>query len=271
MGKEDVGAKESRAWGDPRDHGRGYPPVSGVLPLALEDATRALKPLIESDKEYVCYMKLHGDAPRDEILSILKSFEGQIYQRPPVKSSVRRIRRIRRIHRIDVLETEDRDVLFRARVDPGTYMRKLCVDVGYALGVEAHMEDLRRTKSGNFFEEDSCDLYDLYEAVEEMKRGEEGPIRKLVKPLEEALLVLRSVTVSDAVVPRICRGTQPRGGDLLSADAAIQPKELVVIQTKRGEAVALAKANAPAPEMPNSGFPLKLERVIMSPGTYPES
>jgi H/ACA ribonucleoprotein complex subunit 4 len=243
--------------------------VSGVLPLALENATRVLKPLIDSDKEYVCLMRLHGDVDEEKIRETLREFQGQIYQRPPLRSSVKRVRRIRNIYEIQVLEIDGRYVLFRARVDPGTYMRKLCVDVGYALGVEAHMEELRRTKSGVFDEKKSVDLYDVYSAVQDLKAGDEGPIRKVVRPVEEALASFPKVVISDEAVDPVCRGAKIRGNDLLSAEAGIGPGTQVVVMTRRGEAVALAVATVDAKNMPNSDEPLEIKRVVMDAGLYP--
>ncbi len=243
--------------------------MSGVLPLALEKATRALKPLIDSDKEYVCLMRLHGDVDEHELREVLRQFQGQIYQRPPLRSSVKRIRRIRTVYKIDVIEVDGRDVLFRARVDPGTYMRKLCVDVGYALGVEAHMEELRRTKSGVFDERDSVDLYDVYEAASELKKGNEEPARKVVRPLEEALKDFPQVVISDASVDPVCRGMKPRGEDILMVDKRIQAGQQVVVATKRGEAVALATSNYPFDQLALNREPLEIKRVIMDAGLYP--
>lgn len=243
--------------------------MSGVLPLALEKATRALKPLIDSDKEYVCLMRLHGDVPERELREVMYKFQGEIYQRPPLRSSVRRVRRIRKVHRIDVIEVDGRDVLFRAKVDPGTYMRKLCVDIGYALGVEAHMEELRRTKSGVFSEERSHDLYEVYEATQELKAGNEEPIRKIVRPVEEALSELPAVVLSDHAVDNVCRGMAPRGEDILKASRGIEAGQTVVLTTKRGEAVALATANFPFYQLGSEKEPLEIQRVIMDAGFYP--
>ncbi|MGC8601330.1 MAG: RNA-guided pseudouridylation complex pseudouridine synthase subunit Cbf5 [Thermoprotei archaeon] len=243
--------------------------MSGVLPLALEKATRALKPLIDSDKEYVCLMRLHDDVDEREIREVLGQFQGEIYQRPPLRSSVKRVRRIRKIYKIEVLEIEERDVLLRARVDPGTYMRKLCVDVGYALGVEAHMEELRRTKSGIFDEKTSFDLYDVYEAAYELKKGNEEPARRVVRPIEEALKEFPQVIISDAAVDPVCRGMKLRGEEILMIDKRIQEGTQVVVATRRGEAVALAISRFPYGELASNREPLQIKRVIMDAGTYP--
>src|SRR5271157_1777153 len=66
------------------------PKVTGVLPITLEDATKVVQAFLYSGKEYVCVMKLHGDVKEEEIKQVLGEFEDEIYQRPPLRSSVKR-------------------------------------------------------------------------------------------------------------------------------------------------------------------------------------
>ncbi len=128
------------------------PKVTGVLPITLEDSTKVVQAFLYSGKEYVCVMKLHKDAPEDQIKQVLSEFEDEIYQRPPLRSSVKRQLRTRRIYYIDYIETDGRNVLFKVGCEAGTYIRKLCFDIGEILGVGAHMQELRRTRSGSFTE-----------------------------------------------------------------------------------------------------------------------
>jgi len=79
-------------------------------------------------------MQLHGDVSADELKAVASEFTGPIYQRPPVRSNVRRALRIRNVNSIEVLEVRDRLVLMKVESDPGTYMRKLCWDMGLVLG-----------------------------------------------------------------------------------------------------------------------------------------
>ncbi|HDI10363.1 MAG TPA: RNA-guided pseudouridylation complex pseudouridine synthase subunit Cbf5, partial [Euryarchaeota archaeon] len=164
------------------------PKVSGVLPVTLEKSTKISHVLLPSDKEYVCVMRLHGDVSEDKILSVIEEFVGVIYQRPPLKSAVRRRLRRRRIYYIEDVEIRGRDVLMRIGCEAGTYMRKLCVDIGDVLGVGAHMAELRRTKTGVFSEEDSVTLQDLVDAYFFWKEdGEEKFLREMIKPVEFAV------------------------------------------------------------------------------------
>ena len=73
------------------------PRVTGVLPTALEDSTKILQTLLSAEKEYITVMSLHGDVSMHEIKGIFNYFQGDIYQRPPLKSSVKRNLRVKRI------------------------------------------------------------------------------------------------------------------------------------------------------------------------------
>ncbi len=74
------------------------PKVTGVLPIAINDATKALRLLLLSGKEYIALMRLHGDVSDETLMNAVKKFTGKIYQVPPVRSSVKRRRRARRVY-----------------------------------------------------------------------------------------------------------------------------------------------------------------------------
>src|SRR5216683_3828084 len=135
--------------------------VTGVLPLALEDATKTIQAFLLTGKEYVCLMALHGDVEEKKVCEVLDEFVGDILQRPPVRAAVRRDVRKRRVYYIRDVEIGGRDVLFRVGCQAGTYIRKLVFDVGEVLRVGAHMRELRRVRAGAFTEEQSCTLYDV--------------------------------------------------------------------------------------------------------------
>ncbi|RLG74648.1 MAG: RNA-guided pseudouridylation complex pseudouridine synthase subunit Cbf5, partial [Thermoprotei archaeon] len=104
--------------------GRGNPKVSGVLPVALEKATKVLSLIVHTMKEYVCVMQLHGDVDDAKLESVIKKFTGKIYQKPPLRSSVKRTLRIREIHYLTILEREGKLVLLKIGCEAGTYVRK---------------------------------------------------------------------------------------------------------------------------------------------------
>ncbi|MEK6922103.1 MAG: RNA-guided pseudouridylation complex pseudouridine synthase subunit Cbf5, partial [Nanoarchaeota archaeon] len=98
------------------------PNVTGVLPIALSEATKVIQALLPAGKEYICIMHLHGDYSEEQIRKTCASFIGKIKQLPPLKSAVKREWRYRKIYYLDVLEIDGRDVLFRVGCQAGTYI-----------------------------------------------------------------------------------------------------------------------------------------------------
>src|SRR4249920_416179 len=74
------------------------PGATGLLPIGLGDATKALSVLLLGPKEYYAIARLHQQKDIDQIDNLLKEFTGEIYQRPPQRSSVKRATRVRRIY-----------------------------------------------------------------------------------------------------------------------------------------------------------------------------
>jgi len=142
------------------------PKVTGCLPILLGDATRLAQVLHRGAKEYVAVLELHADPPTD-LESVIEEFEGPIYQKPPRKSAVKRQLRVREIYDLDVLELRDRQALLRIRCEGGTYVRKLCHDLGLALGTGAHMGHLRRTGTTPFDDRDLVTMEALVDALAE--------------------------------------------------------------------------------------------------------
>ncbi len=248
------------------------PRVTGVLPIMIEDATKLVRILQGSEKEYVCLMRLHGDVRKEEIERVLKLFEGKIYQRPPLKSAVKKRLRVRTIYKIDILEIEGRDVLFKVTTEAGTYIRKLCTDIGEILGCGAHMQELRRTRTGIFSEEMCYTLQDLLDAYIIWKEeGEEKYLRQIVKPMELAVVNVPKVVIKDTAVDAICHGVDLTAKGILYIEKTVKKDELVAIFTLKNELVALGKALMDAEDMlkVRSGIVVDVTRVIMERGTYP--
>ena len=248
------------------------PRVTGVLPIMIEDATKLVRILQGSEKEYVCLMRLHGDVRKEEIERVLKLFEGKIYQRPPLKSAVKKRLRVRTIYKIDILEIEGRDVLFKVTTEAGTYIRKLCTDIGEVLGCGAHMQELRRTRTGIFDEGMCYTLHDLLDAYTFWKEeGEEKYLRQIIKPMELAVINVPKVVIKDTAVDAICHGADLTAKGVLYIEKTVKKDELVAIFTLKNELVALGKALMDAEEMlkVRSGIVVDVTRVIMERGTYP--
>ena len=161
------------------------PMVTGVLPVALGRACKLNEIFMHRDKTYVGIMRLHSLVSEEKLKDSIKKFTGEIMQMPPVKSRVKRQIRPRTVHTFDILEIQGNDVLFESRVQAGTYIRKLCHDVGEDLGIGAHMLELRRTQAGLFDESKNLvNLNDLDSAVKALEKGDEKPIRKILQPAE---------------------------------------------------------------------------------------
>mgnify|MGYP001072362769 CR=1 FL=1 len=249
------------------------PGVTGVLPVMLKEATKISQVLLYSGKEYVCVMRLHSTVSRERVEEIMKEFVGEIYQRPPLRSSVSRHLRTRRIYYLDDLELLRNRVLFKVGCQAGTYIRKLCSDIGEALGSGAHMEELRRTRAGPFTEdEDLVNLYDLYEAYHTwVEEEDESLLRKIIKPMEKALEHLPKIYLRDSAVDSICHGANLAVPGIAKIESEIGKKSLVGLFTLKDECVALARALMTTEEMVTNerGIATNTLRVIMSPGTYP--
>ncbi|MGP8321086.1 MAG: RNA-guided pseudouridylation complex pseudouridine synthase subunit Cbf5 [Methanosarcinaceae archaeon] len=250
------------------------PKVTGVLPIMLGKATKAVSALRLSGKEYVCLMQLHANIPENDIRDVCSEFTGPIYQMPPVKSAVRRAIRIRTIYYNEVLEVNGNSVLMRVGCEAGTYMRKLCHDIGLVLGCGAHMQELRRTKAGPFTEDTVCSLHDLMDAYIFWKEdGDESELRRMILPMEEGLKHLPKIIIRDSAVDAICRGALLAVPGILGFNSGIKKADIACIFSQKGEAVALCKAAMDIDGVlgVNTGIAAVTERVIMDAGTYPRS
>jgi H/ACA ribonucleoprotein complex subunit 4 len=245
--------------------------VTGVLPLALEDATKTIQSFLLTGKEYVCLMALHGDVEQKNVQAVLDEFVGDILQRPPVRAAVRRDVRRRRIYYIRNVEIDGRDVLFRIGCQAGTYIRKLVYDIGEVLGVGAHMRELRRTRAGSFTEEDSFSLYDIMQLSDASTEERDLLARRVVKPMESAFDYVPRIYVRDSTVSSICHGAELAVPGIVRLSEGILPKMSIALFTLKDELVALSKALMSSEQMMREehGLAAKTVRVIMPAETYP--
>ncbi len=245
--------------------------VTGVLPLALEDATKTIQAFLLTGKEYACLMALHGDMEEKKTRAVLEEFIGDILQRPPVRAAVRRDVRKRRIYYIRDIEINGREALFRVGCQAGTYIRKLVYDVGEVLGVGAHMRELRRTRAGSFTEDESFSLYDLMQLSEANGEERELLARRMVKPMESAFEFVPRVYIRDSTVSSICHGAELAVPGIVRLSEGIVPKMSIALFTLKDELVALSKALMSSEEMMKTdhGLAAKTVRVIMPTETYP--
>jgi len=238
----------------------------------LEEATKVVQGFLYSGKEYVCAMQVHGDVPEAETRRVLNEFVGEIYQKPPLRASVKREPRKRTIYGLDVHEIDGRVVLFTCSCQAGTYMRKLCSDVGDVWGCGAHMRELRRTRAGPLTEENGMvTLHDISAAQSELDAGNEAPLRAMIKPMEVALGALPRIEIRDTAVDAICHGAELAVPGILKLDSSIEKSKPIAMFTLKGEAIALGRTLMTSREMldQEKGVAAKTERVLMERGTYP--
>jgi H/ACA ribonucleoprotein complex subunit 4 len=249
------------------------PKVTGLLPIATGGATNALQSLLFGGKEYVGVMQLHSDAKEDKIKEIFQEFTGRIYQLPPVRSAVKRELRIREIYYLDFLEMEKRMVLFKTGCESGTYIRTLCHDIGDALGMGAHLLELRRTKTAGFTEKDSVTLHDLKDAYVFWKEdGDETHLRNSVLPMERLLAHLPKIVLKDSSVDAVCHGANLAVPGISQLDSGIIKGDFTALITEKKEAVALGLALMTSDGImeKDDGMAVNTQRVLMKPGTYPK-
>jgi H/ACA ribonucleoprotein complex subunit 4 len=249
------------------------PKVTGVLPVTLQEATKVVQALLSAGKEYVCVMRSHKEEEETRVVETLKLFEGEIYQRPPLRASVKRRLRTRKIYRINYLEGDGRNWLFKVSCQSGTYIRKLCYDVGEVLGGGAHMQELRRTRSGPFIENQMITMYDLTDAVNMWKEEEnEDPLKKIIRPMEEALELIPKIWIRDSAVDALCNGASLAMPGILRLESDINKGSMVAVMTQKGEGVALMETSSTTEEILTSehGIAATPIRVLMPRGTYPK-
>jgi len=243
-----------------------------VLPVALASATKLIGLVMHSVKEYVALMELHRDVEPERVIETLRMFVGKIYQRPPLRSSVKRALRIREIYSIEILEIEGRHVLFKVRCQSGTYIRKLCHDVGLILGVEAHMRELRRIATAHFREEHAHTLQEISEALYAWREFKyEDLLRKVLMPAEAIVAHLPKIVIKDGAVDAIAHGAQLAVPGISRLHEGISKGDLVALFTLKGELVALGKALMSSEEImqTSKGIAVNVTRVFMEPGVYP--
>lgn len=251
------------------------PKVTGCLPILLGDATRLAQVFLEGAKEYVAVLELHDTAPHD-LTDVIDTFQSKLYQKPPRKSAVNRRLRKREIYDLEVLDQTDRQVLVRIACESGTYIRKLCHDIGLALGTGAHMGNLRRAGTDPFDDHDLVTLHDFADALAFADDGNPDPLESLVAPAERSLVHLPRVTIHESAAREVAEGAPVYAPGVLSVEPPEQPVrhgtddadstepsqgDLLTCYTPNGSAVCLGTlVGDPDAE---SGEVVSLKRVLV--------
>lgn len=245
------------------------PLASGVLPIALGEATKTVPFAVDGEKGYrftVCWGSetetddaegevLHesADRPSDsDIVAVLSRFRGDIEQVPPRYSAIKvegaraydlardggefeLAARPVRVDALDVVERLDADrCVFEARCGKGTYVRALARDIGRALGCFGHVCELRRTRVGPFNEDATISLDKLEELSHSAARLE--GLDAVLRPVETALDDIPALAVSGDDAAKLSRGQAVL---LRGRDAPVMTGP--VYATSRGTLVALGE------------------------------
>ena len=251
------------------------PKVSGCLLVCLNRATRLVKAQQGAGKEYVAVVRFHSNPGSEaNVRKSLEALTGALFQRPPVIAAVKRQLRIRTIYQSKLLDydAEKFTAVFWVSCEAGTYVRTLCVHLGLVLGVGAHMQELRRVRSGCLSEHDNLvtmhdvlDSQHLYESARD-----EAYLRRTVMPLERILITYPRIVVKDSAVNAICYGAKLMIPGVLRFENGIEVGQEIVLMTSKGEAVALAIAQMTTAVMAgvDHGTVATIKRVIMERDTY---
>lgn len=212
------------------------PNVAGVLVICVGKGTKFSEILINGDKEYVCELKLgqktdtqdsYGKVieqkevtflSKEDILSVLKEFEGEQLQVPPIYSAVKlngkKLYEYAReniavekpgkpvnIKKLQLLKYENDRILMKIKCSKGTYMRTLCNDIGDKLKCLGHMGILVRTDAKGLKIENSVTIEEL-KYLYDMNRLSECllPVDKVV-PMEK-------VTVNQSFYDKLIVGNE---------------------------------------------------------------
>ncbi len=176
------------------------PLASGVLPIALGEATKTVSVVQDGTKAYSFTVRWGEETdtddaegqivarsdvrpPPSEIAGMLPSFLGAIQQTPPTYSAIKiggeRAYDLARggaefeiaareivVHRLDLVSTTSNEASFEAECGKGAYVRAIARDLGRALGCYGHVAFLRRTRVGPFWADRGIGMEALRESVE---------------------------------------------------------------------------------------------------------
>lgn len=244
------------------------PQVTGVQPIAIGRATRIVEFLLTAPKEYVGIMHLHHEVQESVLREAVASFTGKISQLPPIKSAIKRELRTREIYEFEMLEMKNQDVLFRVKCQAGTYIRKLCHDLGKTLTVGAHMVQLRRTKAGPFTENDHLvTLNDLQDALYfYQNENNDKFLRHCLQPIENALTYIPKCYVHDSAITSLTHGRVLSIPGITKLEN-FRKGEDVAILTGNQELIAIGTALLSAVEIntKEKGNALKIKKVFLEP------
>ena len=247
------------------------PNVSGLLWVGVGPALKLLPLVLEFPKRYVGVIVFHGPVEPKELDKVITEFTAPIFQTPPLRSAVKRERRVRTIHRLQVVERDRDRMILDIVADSGTYVRTLAVDLGDALGVGAHLAELRRVGTGPFREEESASVAAVADAAVHARAGEPEALIALLHPAHEVWKEFPQVVLKDAAASAIVHGAGLAAGGISSVSRPFAPGAAVALVGRGGELLAIGEALFDSREVAQhrEGWVIRPSRVLADAALYP--
>ena len=247
------------------------PQATGVLPLCVGRATKIAQFLMQAEKEYLLTLRLGiatdtqdasgrevsradpAGVAREAVEAVLPRYSGVIQQVPPLFSAKRvggeRLYHLARrgqfverapvsvtVHALELLEMEGPCVRLRVHCSKGTYARTLCDDIGRALGVGGHLQDLVRTRSGRFALAAALSLEALAERVRE------GRLDEVLIPVAEALDHLPAVRIAPEAARAVLHGSGLTASAVVSFPVEVTKGSLARVLGYRRQLLSVAES-----------------------------
>ncbi len=258
-------------------HGGTLDPfATGLLTMLCGKATRLTEMVLTGDKRYLALLRFGREVREEELAETLDSLTGEIYNVPPLESAVKVRVRTRLIHEMPLIETEQENRLAALTItcNAGTYIRTLARDIGLLLDTTCELLELHRDKTGSFDQSHACSMQQLTDAVFLWREHEDDrALRRLIAPVESILSHLPRIVVKDGAAAAISHGAALARPGVVSLDEGIERGDLVVLESLKGEAVALAETNSATSKIASMehGEVARPKVVLMQAGIYPQT
>ncbi|MBT3771754.1 MAG: RNA-guided pseudouridylation complex pseudouridine synthase subunit Cbf5 [Euryarchaeota archaeon] len=259
---------------DKMGHGGTLDPfATGVLPLLAGKAMRMTKSLLTHQKTYIAVLKFSNAVDEDTLVEIMKRLRGRIYNVPPTVSAVKVQVRSRTIHQFELIDIKDNLAVVKIDCDAGTYVRTMARDLGLFIGEEVELTELRRTRSGNYVEQQNLSLSQIADAVWLWKeKQDDSAMRKIIHPLEVMTASMPEIVVKDAAISALAHGAPLARPGIVSASKGVTKGSDVRLMSLKGELIAVAEMIVDSDQLTvmKKGEVAKSVTVIMMPDVYPK-
>jgi tRNA pseudouridine55 synthase len=253
------------------------PMATGLLILAVGEATKLLHYLLIEDKEYTTTVALgretdtldaegrvvkESELPvalsRDHVDAIAQSFVGSIIQRPPDISAIKQngeplYKKARRgeqveaplrevtVHELRVLEVRESEIDLNIRCSKGFYVRAFARDLAIALGTVGHVKALHRTRIGTFSVDHAVSYHTIKEATTngEIRLG----LKNRLLPLVDACVGMTRLVLSDEGCEDAVHGRLIAESRIINGSISDGEQLFVALLNDKNKVIAIAKVH----------------------------